>query len=48
MICSLCLKKIGEDQESVEIKGKLRHKTCSNEFEDMIQELKDIYDEDNQ
>lgn len=45
MICTLCLKEIGEDR-SVEVNGRIRHKTCSDTLEKMIKELEKIYDED--
>lgn len=44
MICSLCLEEIKEE-EFVVIEDRIRHKRCSDEFEQMIEELEKIYDE---
>ena len=46
MICTLCLKEITESEESVTVNGRLRHKKCSEELEEMIEELEKIYEED--
>ena len=45
MICSLCLKEIKEDELQVVVDESIRHKTCSEEFEKEIEELKKIYEE---
>lgn len=44
-ICSLCLKEITEDQESVVVDELIRHKLCSEEFECDLKELEEIYNE---
>lgn len=46
IICSLCLEPIEEDQETEVVNGKSRHKLCSDEFNSMVEELKEIYEED--
>jgi len=46
MICTLCLKEIKEDDHSVVVSDKLRHKECSNTLEEMIDDLEKIYTED--
>jgi len=43
MICTLCLKDILEDDATVTVNDKLRHKACSDKLEEMIDELDKIY-----
>ena len=45
MICTLCLKTILEDESSVKVNGRLRHKECSDQLEKMVEELDEIYQE---
>lgn len=45
MICSLCLKEISVHEESVVVDDAIRHKTCSEELENMVKELERIYEE---
>lgn len=45
MICSLCLEEIIEDQKTVVVEGSTRHKACSEEFDQMLDELQKIADE---
>lgn len=45
MTCSLCLKEIGSDEPFVEIDERIRHESCSNELEKMVDELEKIYEE---
>ncbi len=44
-ICTLCLKEIG-DEETVVVNERLRHKSCSENLEEMILELEEIYESD--
>lgn len=43
-ICSLCLKEILESEISMNVDGRIRHLTCSEEYDSMIIELKKIYE----
>ena len=45
MQCSLCLKEISENSTSIIIEEKIRHQDCHDEFEKMIEELAEIYEE---
>jgi len=45
MICSLCLKEIKKLEASIEVDGRIRHETCSNELEKMVDELEKIYED---
>lgn len=45
MQCSLCLKEISVDSMSIVIEEKIRHQDCHDEFEKMIEELAEIYEE---
>lgn len=45
MQCSLCLKEIAVDELSIEVEEKTRHQSCHDEFEKMIEELAEIYEE---
>jgi len=46
MVCTLCLKEIKDGEKSVEIDGRIRHESCSKEFEKMIVDLEKIYEDD--
>lgn len=45
MICTLCLKEI-TDNDMVNEDGKIRHRSCAEEFERMIVDLEQIYKDD--
>ena len=45
MQCSLCLEEISKDEETVIEDGRVRHKSCHIEFEEMIEDLGKIYEE---
>ena len=45
MICSLCLKEIKSSEASVEVDGRIRHETCSDELEKMVGDLEKIYED---
>lgn len=45
MICSLCLEDILDGDDFVEVDGRVRHKTCSDEFEEMVEDLEKIYED---
>ena len=42
MICSLCLEKINDSEETVTVNGNLRHKSCSDEYDSMLEDLEKI------
>lgn len=46
MICTLCLKEITEEQETVTVLDRIRHKECSDKLKEMIDELEEIYEQD--
>lgn len=46
MICTLCLKEIKDGEETITVKDRIRHKSCSDHLEEMIGELEKIYEED--
>jgi len=45
MICSLCLQEIKDNEETVTVNGNIRHKSCSDEYDSMLDELQKIADE---
>ena len=45
MICSLCLAEIEDNQETVTVNDNIRHKSCSDEYDSMVEELEKIADE---
>jgi hypothetical protein len=43
MVCTLCLADIQQGEDVTRVDDKLRHKSCSEEFETMVDELEKIY-----
>ena len=45
MICTLCLKDIEDGEKMVVVDGRVRHESCSKEFEEMVDDLEKIYED---
>jgi hypothetical protein len=45
MVCSLCLKDIKEGEDVTTVDNRLRHISCSDEFEKMVDDLEKIYED---